>query len=66
VVPTGTESVSGPKLKLSIVTAFAAEGWSVAATRDVPASSSIAIITGTANPAIRTFFFVIVLSPFKF
>ena len=37
VVPTGTVSVSGPKLKLSIFTsAFAAEGWSFAADCSAP------------------------------
>jgi hypothetical protein len=35
VVPTGTVIACGPKTKLSIFTAtFAAEGWSLAATRD--------------------------------
>ena len=55
----------GPKTKLSIFTAtFAAEGWSLAVTRDDPAtSSSIAIIAGITTPAIRTFFFVICLFP---
>src|SRR2546430_17447585 len=64
VVPTDTVSVCGPKLKLSIFTsAFAADGWSFAVTLGDPASSSIAIMTGTAKPAIHTFFVVIVLFP---
>src|SRR6202035_835828 len=63
VVPTGTVTDCGPKTKLSIFTvAFAAEGWSVAVTRDDPAHSSIAITTGITTPAIHTFFFVICLS----
>jgi hypothetical protein len=58
--------VSGPKTKLSIFTsAFAAEGWSFAVTLGDPAnSSSIAIITGAAVPAIHTFLPVIFLFPF--
>jgi hypothetical protein len=67
VVPTGTVIACGPKTKLSIFTAttFVAEGWLLAVTRDDPAnSSSIAIITGIATPAIRTFFFVICLFPY--
>src|ERR1700740_1527961 len=64
VVPTGTVIDCGPKTKLSIFTgAFAAQGGSVAVTRDDPAtSSSIAITTGITTPAIHTFFFVICLS----
>jgi hypothetical protein len=58
VVPTGTVIACGPKTKLSIFTATsAAEGWSVAVTRDDPANSSNnAIITGIITTAIHTFF----------
>src|SRR5215470_4134286 len=67
VVPTDTLSVSGPKLKLSIVTsAFAAEGWSFAvALGDPTNSSNIAIITGVTRPANHTFILVISLFPFQ-
>jgi hypothetical protein len=66
VAPTGTVSVCGPKLKLSIFTsADAAEDWSFAVTLGDPAnSSSTAIITGVAKLAIHTFFLVIFLFPF--
>jgi hypothetical protein len=61
VVPTGTVTVCGPKLKLSIlISELAAEGWSFAVILGDPAISSIAITTGAAIPAIHTFFFVIV------
>jgi hypothetical protein len=65
-VPTDTVSVCGPKLKLSIFTsaALVAEGWSLAVTLGAPASSSSAIMTGAAKPAIHMLFIVIVLIPF--
>ena len=45
--------------------ALAGEGWSFAVTLGDPAnSSSIAIITGVAKPAINTLFLIIVLFPF--
>jgi hypothetical protein len=61
VVPTDTLSVSGPKLKLSILTsALAAEGWLFAETLPNPAnSSSSRITTGVITLAIHMFFFVI-------
>jgi hypothetical protein len=56
----------GPKTKLSIFTAFAAEGWSFAATLRAPAKiSDIAIITGIAKPAIHIFFRDILFFPFE-
>jgi|CZKJ01.1.fsa_nt_gi hypothetical protein len=65
VAPMGTVSVCGPKTKLSIFTdAAAAEGSAFAATLNDPANSIIAIITGTATPAIHTFLFVMVMFPF--
>jgi hypothetical protein len=66
VPPTGTVIVCGPKTKLSIFTAFAAEAWPFAATLRAPANiSNIAIITGIAKPAIHIFFRVIVFLPFE-
>jgi len=66
VAPTGTVSVCGPKLKLSIFTsAFAVEGCSFALTLDDPAKSSNAIIIGTAKTATRIFLFVIFLFLFS-
>jgi len=48
--PTGTVTVCGPKLKLSIFTsAFAAEGWSFAVTLGDPADSSTIAITPLRN-----------------
>src|SRR5216684_8471437 len=65
VVPTGTVSVWGPKTKLSIFTAAsAAEGWALAVTMNDPNSSIVAIITGSATPAIHTLLFVMVI-PFQ-
>ena len=57
VAPTGTVIVCGPKTKLSIFTAAsAAEGWSFAVTLERSGEQQyIAIITGTATPAIHTF-----------
>jgi hypothetical protein len=61
VAPTGTVTVCGPKLKLSIlISAAAADGWSVfAATFDDPAdNSSIAIIAAVAKLTTHAFFLV--------
>src|SRR5579862_1927977 len=67
VVPMGTVIVCGPNTKLSIFTAFAAEGWSFAWTLDDPTNSSaIPISTGNATPATHIFFFAITLFPFYF
>src|ERR1700676_3791348 len=67
VAPTGTVTVCGPKLKLSIFTpAGAGEGRSAAVTLVDPAnSSSAAIITGAATPASHIFFLVIFFFPFQ-
>src|SRR5215470_7315948 len=61
VVPTDTLRVSGPKLKLSIVTsAFVPVGWSFAVTLgDSANSSNIAIITGVTRLAIHILLFLI-------
>jgi len=60
--PTGTVTVCGPKLKLSIFTsAFAAEGWSFAVTLGDPANSSTIAITAAAKLATHTLLPVIVL-----
>jgi hypothetical protein len=56
--------VSGPKLKLSILTsAFAAEGWSFAPTVAAPANKSIAAMSkGITKLAVETFFLVMFCS----
>src|SRR5437762_8116966 len=62
VAPTGTVTVCGPRLKLSIVTAAPAEDWSFAVTLGDPANSrTIAITTTPAKLATHTFLPVIVL-----
>src|ERR1700722_8640446 len=62
VVPAGTVTVCGPKMKLSIFTSV--EAWSFAITLGDPANISSAAIAGIAKIAINTFFFFIALFPF--
>jgi len=68
IAPTGTVTVCGPKLKLSIfISAFAPEDWSLALSLvGAVNSSTTAIITDVAKPVIYAFRLVIVLYPFTF